>query len=96
MVLGRGESVAIEPQGDRRFIESIHRRSPWPASKVGVLIKKPPGLCPAASYPITGQSALCGVADHLIVQCGNAGLIDLHHSARHRLIEATLPELLFG
>jgi hypothetical protein len=60
------------------------------------LAKKTAGSLPGGvSYPTPKQSAFRGV-DHLIVQCSNTGLIDLPDSARHRLIEATLPELLFG
>jgi hypothetical protein len=36
--------------------------------------------------PIGGQSTLSGVVDDLIVQCGNAGPIDLRNSASHHLV----------
>ena len=45
--------------------------------------------------PIAGRSAFDGVVDSLIVQCGNAGSIDLNYGGGHSLIEAGLPELLF-
>jgi hypothetical protein len=75
----------MEPYAERRFVESWYCGNGRcrKARK-----KRTAGFAPGGLLcPITGQSAFRGVVDHLVVQCGSAGFIDLHHSARHRLIE---------
>jgi hypothetical protein len=46
--------------------------------------------------PIAGRLAFGGVVDSLVVQCGNAGFIDLHYSRSQSVIEAGSPEVLLG